>query len=116
VRARDYAKLYWSTCPVLFRPDTGNEVYCGTIKLFRLSRRKVRRFLKMSVIALRREPTCSTPRHTTLRVVTDVMHALLKNRSVLFSVLNEMECASSSSSDEWELELEECAAALLINN
>ncbi|KAH0813360.1 hypothetical protein GEV33_009431 [Tenebrio molitor] len=22
VRARDYAKLYWSTCPVLFRPDT----------------------------------------------------------------------------------------------
>jgi hypothetical protein len=27
-----------------------------------------------------------------------------------------MECASSSSSDEWELELEECAAAILINN
>jgi hypothetical protein len=24
VRARDYAKLYWSTCPVLFRPDTGH--------------------------------------------------------------------------------------------
>jgi hypothetical protein len=24
VRARDYAKLYWSTCPVLFRPDTGD--------------------------------------------------------------------------------------------
>jgi hypothetical protein len=24
VRARDYAKLYWSTCSVLFRPDTGN--------------------------------------------------------------------------------------------
>jgi hypothetical protein len=23
VRARDYAKLYWSTCRVLFRPDTG---------------------------------------------------------------------------------------------
>jgi hypothetical protein len=22
VRARDHAKLYWSTCPVLFRPDT----------------------------------------------------------------------------------------------
>jgi hypothetical protein len=22
VRARDYAKLYWSTCSVLFRPDT----------------------------------------------------------------------------------------------
>jgi hypothetical protein len=44
------------------------------------------------------------------------MHALLKNRSVLFSVLNEMECASNSSSDEWELELEECAAAILIND
>jgi hypothetical protein len=25
VRARDYAKLYWSTCRVLFRPDTGND-------------------------------------------------------------------------------------------
>jgi hypothetical protein len=25
VRARDYAKLYWSTCSVLFRPDTVNE-------------------------------------------------------------------------------------------
>jgi hypothetical protein len=24
VRARDYAKLYWSTCSVLFRPDTDN--------------------------------------------------------------------------------------------
>jgi hypothetical protein len=24
VRARDYAKLYWSTCSVRFRPDTGN--------------------------------------------------------------------------------------------
>jgi hypothetical protein len=24
VRARDYAKLYWSTCPVLFRPDTAH--------------------------------------------------------------------------------------------
>jgi hypothetical protein len=24
VRARDYAKLYWSTCSVLFRPDTGD--------------------------------------------------------------------------------------------
>jgi hypothetical protein len=25
VRARDYAKLYWSTCPVLFRPNTGDK-------------------------------------------------------------------------------------------
>jgi hypothetical protein len=25
VRARDYAKLYWSTCSVLFRPDTVDE-------------------------------------------------------------------------------------------
>jgi hypothetical protein len=25
VRARDYAKLYWSTCPVLFRPDRDDE-------------------------------------------------------------------------------------------
>jgi hypothetical protein len=25
VRARDYAKLYWSTCSVLFRPDTGDQ-------------------------------------------------------------------------------------------
>jgi hypothetical protein len=25
VRARDYAKLYWSTFPVLFRPDTDNK-------------------------------------------------------------------------------------------
>jgi hypothetical protein len=24
VRARDYAKLYWSTCPVLFLPDTAH--------------------------------------------------------------------------------------------
>jgi hypothetical protein len=26
VRARDYAKLYWSTCSVLFRPDTGYQL------------------------------------------------------------------------------------------
>jgi hypothetical protein len=26
VRARDYAKLYWSTCSVLFRPDTVNQL------------------------------------------------------------------------------------------
>jgi hypothetical protein len=25
VRARDYAKLYWLTCPVLFRPDPANK-------------------------------------------------------------------------------------------
>jgi hypothetical protein len=25
VRARDYAKLYWSTCSVLFRPDTTDD-------------------------------------------------------------------------------------------
>jgi hypothetical protein len=37
VRARDYAKLYWSTCPVLFRPDTGYDI-CNrfTVKLFPL--------------------------------------------------------------------------------
>jgi hypothetical protein len=31
VRARDYAKLYWSTSPVLFRPDTGygkRRIFC----------------------------------------------------------------------------------------
>jgi hypothetical protein len=27
VRAGDYAKLYWSTCPVLFRPDTDYDIY-----------------------------------------------------------------------------------------
>jgi hypothetical protein len=27
VRARDYAKLYWSTCSVLFRPDTDYDTY-----------------------------------------------------------------------------------------
>jgi hypothetical protein len=27
VSARDYAKLYWSTCPVLFRPHTDDNSY-----------------------------------------------------------------------------------------
>jgi hypothetical protein len=27
VHARDYAKLYWSTCPVLFRPHTDDNSY-----------------------------------------------------------------------------------------
>jgi hypothetical protein len=30
LRARDYAKLYWSTCPVLFRPDTGHNIQAAS--------------------------------------------------------------------------------------
>jgi hypothetical protein len=30
VRARDYAKLYWSTCSVLFRPNTADEALQGS--------------------------------------------------------------------------------------
>jgi hypothetical protein len=32
VRARDYAKLYWSTCSVLFRPDTGYDIFTTVLK------------------------------------------------------------------------------------
>ncbi|CAH0555128.1 unnamed protein product [Brassicogethes aeneus] len=34
---------------------------------------------------------------------------------VLFILVKKMECASSTSSDEWECELEECAVAIIIN-
>jgi hypothetical protein len=34
VRARDYAKLYWSTCSVLFRPDTGYNALTNFISLY----------------------------------------------------------------------------------
>jgi hypothetical protein len=41
VRARDYAKLYWSTCPVLFRPDTNHYLTVQSNSQLFLKQRKM---------------------------------------------------------------------------